>query len=121
MQCDDADVMMMQKQKQTQYNLGKSPGHYKEAEKQRLDEVETLRKNMEDLKLKLKEAIDAHDQTVLATKERELKNELLVRGLSSEAERVNEAILGTECFSFSSSFVCGSLHDLVGLMCRLLS
>ena len=34
----------------------------KEAEKQRLDEVETLRKNGEDLKLKLKEAVDAHDQ-----------------------------------------------------------
>ena len=51
-----------------------------EAEKQRLDEVKTLRKNGEDLKLKLKEAIDAHDQTVLATKERELANERLVRG-----------------------------------------
>ena len=29
MRCDDADVMMMQKEKQTNSNLGKTPGHYK--------------------------------------------------------------------------------------------
>ena len=67
------------------------------AEKHRLDEVETLQKNGEDLKLKLKQAIDAHDQTILVTKERELENEQLVCGLVSEAERVNLAILGMEC------------------------
>ena len=65
-----------------------------------MDEVETLRKNGEDLKLKLKQAIDAHDQTVLVTKERELENEQLVRGLVSEAERVDQAILGMERFTF---------------------
>ena len=69
-------------------------------EKQRLAEVETLRKNGEDLKLKLKEAIDAHDQTFLATKERELENKQLVRGLVAEAERVEQAILGMECSPF---------------------
>ena len=26
MRCDDADVMMMQKEKQAKYNLGKNPG-----------------------------------------------------------------------------------------------
>ena len=66
-----------------------------EAEKQRLREVETLRKNGEDLRRKLKEVVDAHDQTVQATKERELEHEQLVRGLVSEAEHVNEVILGT--------------------------
>ena len=71
-----------------------------ELQKQRQDEVEILRKNGEDLKLKLKEAIDAHDQIVLATKECELENERLVCGLVSEAERVNEAILGTKRFLF---------------------
>ena len=28
MRCDDADVMMMQKEKQAKSNLGKTPGHY---------------------------------------------------------------------------------------------
>ena len=42
-------------------------------EKQRQDEVETLRKNGDNLKLKLKEAIDAHDQTVLASKNASLR------------------------------------------------
>ena len=50
----------------------------KEAEKQRLSVVETLRKNGEDLRLKLKEAVDAHDQTVQATKERELDRKSVV-------------------------------------------
>ena len=66
------------------------------AKKQRLDEVEILWKNGEDLKLKLKQAIDAHDQTVLVTKERELENEQLVCGLVLEAERVDQAILGNK-------------------------
>ena len=66
-----------------------------EAEEWRLGEVETLRKNGEDLRRKLKEAVDAHDQTVQVTKERELEQEQLVRGLVSEAERVNGLILGT--------------------------
>ena len=58
-------------------------------EKQRLAEVETLQKNGEDLRVRLKEAIDAHDQTVLAAKERELETGQLVVGLVAEAERVN--------------------------------
>ena len=66
-----------------------------EAKKQRLSEVETLRKNGEDLTCKLKESVDAHDLTVQMAKERELEQEQLVRGLVSEAERVNEIILGT--------------------------
>ena len=71
-----------------------------EAEKQRQNEVKTLRKNGEDLRRKLKEEVDAHDQTVQATKESELEHEQLVRGLVSEAERVNEVILGTGHFLF---------------------
>ena len=67
-----------------------------EAEKQRLEEVETLRKNGEDLRRKLKEAVGAHDQTIQATTEREQ----LVRGLVLEAERVNEIIIGMGRFPF---------------------
>ena len=66
----------------------------REAEKQRQSEVETLRMNGEDLKLKLKEAVDAHDETVKAAKAREFEHAQLVSGLVSEAERVNEIILG---------------------------
>ena len=83
--------------------------------------VETLRKNGEDLRRKLKEAVDAHDQTVQATKERELEQEQLVRGLVSEAERVNELILGTGHPLFFLFFVFSFLSDLIGLMRRLLS
>ena len=65
-----------------------------EAEKRILSEVETLRKNGEDLRRKLKEALDAHDQIVQVAKTRELEHEQLMRGLVSEAERINEVILG---------------------------
>ena len=37
--------------------------------------------------------MDAHDETVKAAKAHELEHEQLVRGLVSEAERVNEIIL----------------------------
>ena len=66
----------------------------REAEKQRLSEVENLRMNGEELRLKLKEAVDAHDETVKAAKAREFEHERLVSGLVSEAEHVNEIILG---------------------------
>ena len=46
------------------------------------------------LKLKLKEVVDAHDETVKAAKACELEHEQLMSGLVSEAERVNEIILG---------------------------
>ena len=91
-----------------------------EAEERRLGEVETLRKNGEDLRRKLKEAVDAHDQTVQVTKERELEQEQLVRGLVSEAERVNGLILGTGHPPLDLSFST-FLSDLIGLMRRLLS
>ena len=65
-----------------------------EAEEQRQSEVESLRMNGEDLKLKLKEAVDAHDETVKAAKACEFEHEQLVGGLVSEVERVNEIILG---------------------------
>ena len=71
-----------------------------ETQRLRLNETKTLRKNGEDLRRKLKEVVDAHDQTVQAAKERELEHEQLVRGLVSEAERVNEVILGTGHFLF---------------------
>ena len=71
----------------------------REAEKQMQSEVETLRMNGEDLKLKLKEAVDAHDETVKAAKACKLEHEQLVSGLVSEAERVNEIILGKSVFS----------------------
>ena len=66
----------------------------REAEKQKLSEVETLRKNGEDLRLKLAEAVNAHDETAKATKERELAQEQLVGSLVAEVEHVNELILG---------------------------
>ena len=66
----------------------------REAEKRRQSEIETLRMNGEDPKLKLKEAVDAHDETVKAAKAHELEREQLVSGLVSEAERVNAIILG---------------------------
>ena len=59
-----------------------------EAGKQRLSEVDTLRKNGEDMRRKLK-AMDAHDQTVQVAKKCELEHEQLVRGLVSEMERIN--------------------------------
>ena len=76
----------------------------REAEKQRQSEVETLRMNGEDLKLKLKEAVDAHDETVKAARAHELEHTQLVSGLVSEAERVNEIILGKNVsFPWSSN------------------
>ena len=65
-----------------------------EVEEQRLSEVETLRMNGEDLRLKLKEPVNAHDETAKVAKGRELENEQLVSSLVSEAERVNEILLG---------------------------
>ena len=60
--------------------------------------------NGEDLKLKLKEAVDAHDETVKAAKAHELEHAQLVSGLVSEAERVNEIILGKNVsFPWSSN------------------
>ena len=76
----------------------------REAEKQRLSEVENLRMNGEELRLKLKEAVDAHDETVKAAKAREVEHEKLVRSIVSEAKRVNEIILGKSLsclFSFA--------------------
>ena len=74
-------------------------------------EVDTLRMNGEDLRLKLKEAVNAHDETVKAAKERELEHEQLVSSLVSEAERVNRIILG----KISSFFLCpiGGLSFLI--------
>ena len=46
-----------------------------EAEKQKLSKVETLRKNGEDLRLKLSEAVNAHDETAKVAKESELAHE----------------------------------------------
>ena len=64
--------------------------------------------------------MDAHDQTVQVAKKREMEHEQLVRGLVSEAERINEVILGTgPLFSFISFVV--SFSDFAGLMYRLLS
>ena len=51
-----------------------------EAEKQRQSEVETLRMNGEDLKLKLREAVDAHDETIKVAKMREVEHEQLMSG-----------------------------------------
>ena len=65
-----------------------------EMEEQRRNEVETLRMNGEDLRLKLKEAMNAHDETAKAAKGRELEHEQLVGSLVSEAERINEIIRG---------------------------
>ena len=83
----------------------------REAEKQKQNEVETLRMNGEDLRLKLMEAVNAHDETVKAARERKLEHEQLVSGLVSEVERVNKIILGET----SSFFLCpiGDLSFLI--------
>ena len=73
-----------------------------EAEKQRLGEIETLRKNGDELRLLLAEAVHAHDETAKAARERELAQDQLVRNLVTEAEHVNELILG----KWASLFIC---------------
>ena len=49
-----------------------------EAEKKRLGEVETLRKNGDDLRRRLKESVDANDLIARTAKECELEHEQLV-------------------------------------------
>ena len=93
----------------------------REAEKQRMTEVESLRKNGDELRRQLKEAVDAHDETVKAAKERELDHDQLVRSLVSEAESVNGIILGTCCLLLCLSPVWNPLLGLTGSKCRLLS
>ena len=66
----------------------------REAEQRRQGEVESLRKNADELRRQLKESIDTNDQIVQAAKAHELEHEQLVGGLIREAERVNELILG---------------------------
>ena len=78
----------------------------REAEKQRLSEVENLRLNGEELRLKLKEAVDAHDETAKAAEARELEHERLVSSLVSEAERVNEIILGKNVSCLFFRLIC---------------
>ena len=74
----------------------------REVEKQRLSEIETLRKNGEDLRLQLAEAVNAHDETTKAARERELAQEQLTRSLVAEVESMNELILGKR----TSLFLC---------------
>ena len=80
-------------------------------EMQRLAEVDSLRRNGEDLRVKLKEAVDAHDQTVQAAKTHELENEKLLNGLVVEARRMDQAILSMDAsvpvshFSSTVSFL----------------
>ena len=93
----------------------------REAEKQRMTEVESLWKNGDELRCQLKEPVDAHDETIKAAKERELEHEQLVRSLVSEAESVNEIIFGTCCLLLSLSPVWNSLLGLTGSKCSLLS
>ena len=66
----------------------------RKADEQWLAEVETLRKNGEDLRGKLKEAVEAHDRTVQAAKEHKVSTQKLVDSLVAEAECVEQAILG---------------------------
>ena len=66
----------------------------REAEKQKLSKIETLRKNGEDLRLKLAEAVNAHDETTKVAKEHELVQKQLVSSLVADVEHVNELILG---------------------------
>ena len=67
----------------------------REAEKKRLGELESLRKNGDELRHQLKEAVDANDLVVRTAKEHELEHEQLVGGLIVDVENVNELILGT--------------------------
>ena len=74
------------------------------------------------MKVKLKEAVEAHDQTVQAAKEHELETKKLVGGLVTEKERVNPAILGTGPFPhFSSPLACCVFSEFAGLLRMLLS
>ena len=93
----------------------------REAEERRTTEVESLRKNGDELRRQLKEAVDAHDETVKAAKERELDHEQLVHSLVSKAESVNEIIVGTCCLLLSLSLVWNLLLGLTDSKCRLLS
>ena len=93
----------------------------REAERQRVAEVESLRANGDDLWSQLKEAVDAHDDTGKAAKKRKLEHEQLMRGLVSEAECVNEIILGTWRLLLFHLLFGNPLLGLTGLKCRLLS
>ena len=75
--------------------LGEEVKRLQEAEKRRLGEVESLRKNGDELRRQLKESVDANDQIVQTAKAHELEHEQLVSSLVEEVERVNELILGT--------------------------
>ena len=75
--------------------LGEEVKRLREAEKQRLGEVESLRLNGDELRRQLKEAVDANDLIVRTAKECELEHEQLVGSLIAEVERINELILGT--------------------------
>ena len=66
----------------------------REVDKQRLSKIESLRKNGEDLRLQLAEAVNAHDETAKAAREHEFTQEQLARSLVAEVEQVNELILG---------------------------
>ena len=66
-----------------------------EAERKRLEEVESLQKNGDELRRQLKETVEANDLVVRTAKEHEHEHEQLVGNLIAEVERVNELILGT--------------------------
>ena len=65
-----------------------------EADKKRLEEVESLRKNGDELRRQLKESIEANDSVARTAMECEHEHEQLVGSLIAEVERVNELILG---------------------------
>ena len=91
---DEAHAKVSEERHLETVRLAEEVERLRKAEKQRMSEVETLRKNGEDLRLKLAEAVAAHDETAKAAKERELAHEQLVSGLVAEVEHVNELILG---------------------------
>ena len=66
----------------------------REAEKRWLGENEALRKNGDELKLLLTEAVRARDEAAKEAREHELTQDQIARNLVAEVERVNKLILG---------------------------
>ena len=74
--------------------LGEEAKRSREAEHRMRGEIESLRENANELRIQLKESVEANDQIVRAAKAQELEHEQLVGGLIKEVERVNDLILG---------------------------
>ena len=69
------------------------------AEQQRLTEIESLRMNGEDLRTKLKEAVEENEKIAREFKQCKHENEQLVGNLLADAVIVENSIRGTLSFA----------------------